>query len=416
MLRRFPFATAIALSGGLLLASSSSHARTPEEWTRFRGPNGSGISVTAFNKPITEKDFLWKVPLPGSGHSSPVIFGGKVYITASNDQASRFVVCLDAADGKVAWQREYKSKTFRQHKDNNYASSTPAVDEKGIYLSWTTPDEYTAIALDHSGKEIWKKALGNYVSQHGSGSSPIVVEGVVILTNDEEGPRSTLVGLNRENGDLLWKVDRKESNKTAMSTPCLFRGKEVIISSKSHGITAIDAKTGKTIWEAADAFTARPVGSPVCTDDLIVATAGEGLQQRDMVAVRPPSSAGGEPEIAYKLSKTPPYVPTPIIKGEHMYMWGDSGTVTCVKLATGEQVWSEKVGGNYYGSPVCAGDTLWCISRKGELYGIAASPEKFQLVGKLELGEDSHATPAIAGGKMYLRTVGHLICVGPGGK
>jgi outer membrane protein assembly factor BamB len=167
------------------------------------------------------------------------------------------------------------------------------------------------------------------------------------------------------------------------------------------------------LWEVQDAFTLRTVASPVIAEEagLVIATAGEGRDNRQLVAVRPPKAPGEKPEVAYKLTRIPPYVPTPLVKGDLTFLWGDLGTVTCVQTATGKTVWTDKVGGDYYGSPVLTGNTIWCMSRKGDLVGIAAG-EEYKPVGKLNLGEPTHATPAVAGGKMYLRTVSHLICVG----
>lgn len=388
-----------------------------EDWPRFRGPNGSGRAATAFSQPIAESDFLWKVTLPGGGHSSPSVRGDRVYVTAAErDTARQLVVCLSAADGKTLWTRAFESKTHRMHNDNSYASATPAVDDVGVYVAFTTPDEVTLLALDHDGKDLWKNDLGRYVSAHGSGVSPIVVGETVILTNDQEGPTSNVMGFDRKTGKVRWEIKRKPGNKMAASTPCLFAPKgggpaQLILTSKAAGITSVDPQTGEQNWEVPEAFTARTVGSPVVSDELVIGTAGEGGSDRQLTAVRPGARPGDKPAVAYKIGKSPPYVPTLLVAGDLLFLWGDGGLVTCVLAGTGETVWTEKVGGAYYGSPVLAGDTIWCMSKKGELVGIAAS-EKFKLVGKLELGEATHATPAIAGGKMYLRTMTQVICVG----
>ena len=405
------------LGAALLAALSVPSLAGGEDWTRFRGPNGSGHSGTAFSQPIAESDFLWKVTLPGGGHSSPVVRGDRVYVTAAEkDTARRLVVCLSAADGKTLWTRAFESKTYRQHNDNSYASATPAVDDVGVYVAFTTPDEVTLLALDHDGRDLWKNDLGRYISPHGSGVSPIVVGETVILTNDQEGPTSNVMGFDRKTGNERWEIKRKPGNKMAASTPCLFEPRgggpaQLILTCKATGITSVDPQTGKVNWEVSDAFTARTVGSPVTNGELVIGTAGEGGSDRQLVAVRPGAGPGEKPSVAYRIAKSPPYVPTLLLADDLLFLWGDAGIVTCVRANTGETVWTEKVGGAYYGSPVLAGDTIWCMSKKGELVGIAAS-EKFKLVGRLDLGEATHATPAIAGGKMYLRTMTQLICVG----
>ena len=139
---------------------------------------------------------------------------------------------------------------------------------------------------------------------------------------------------------------------------------------------------------------------------------GEGPAGRHLVAVRP-GNEKREAEIAYHLTDDIPYVPTPIAVGELLFLWSDSGVVTCLKLDSGEQVWQQRVGGSYYSSPVCIGDRLYCVSKKGEIVSIRAA-EKYELLGRLSLQEKSHATPAIFGEQMFVRTYTHLIAIVPG--
>src|SRR4051794_19924456 len=259
-------------------AETAGGTRPADEWTRFRGPNGSGLFETAFNNPITEKDFAWKVTLPGKGHSSPVVWGDHVYVTSGDPEtAARIVLCLSAKDGSTIWKREFNSRTYRQlHVDNSYASATPAVDEAGVYVSWSTPESLSLMALTHDGKDLWTRDLGPFVSQHGSGASPMTVDGLVILTNDQEGPKSTVEAFDHFTGQPRWKIDRKPGDKTALATPCVFRPKaggpaQLILSNKSTGITSVDPHTGKVNWEVPDACPDRTVGSPVVAGDLVIA-------------------------------------------------------------------------------------------------------------------------------------------------
>ena len=146
-----------------------------QDWTRFRGPNGSGVS-DADTVPTrwTDNDYNWKVSLPGIGHSSPVIWGDKIFlISAFDDTATRLVLCLRATDGQIEWQREYTSTPHTKHQLNSFASSTPCVDEERVYVTWTAPEEFTLLALDHEGNEVWRRNLGPFVSQHSGGASPV---------------------------------------------------------------------------------------------------------------------------------------------------------------------------------------------------------------------------------------------------
>lgn len=407
-----PFATAVIFS----LVSLPSHAAAPDgEWTRFRGPNGGGVIEGRFAADVGEKDFAWTVDLPGKGHGSPVLWNDRIYLTSSDaDAGKRFVFCLDAKKRSVVWRRDYEFSKFRQGAENGYSSASPAVDAVGVYVAWATPEKYTLFCLDHDGKELWTQNLGPFKSVQGQGASPVVVDGVVVLANDQEGPQSSLMAFDHRTGAMQWKAERKSTDKTSMSTPVVYRPADgrppqVVFTGKSPGFTAIDLRTGQVAWEASKVFDARTVGSPVVAGDTILAACGEGAAHRLLVAVRP-GEVGRDPEVAYTVKGVAPYVPTPLVKGDRVYLWGDAGVVTCLNLVTGQQVWSEKVGGMYYGSPVCVGDTLWCMSRKGDLVGVRAG-DAFEQVAKISLGEASHSTPAVAGGRMYLRTVTKLICV-----
>ena len=416
-LARTLWSLSLCAAFGAPIAGAAAAGDDDAGWTRFRGPNGSGVAAGNYRSNLSDKDVAWKVELPGKGHASPVVWKDRIYTTSADaDEGKRYVLCLSAADGSVLWKKEYDFSKFRQHADNSFASATPAVDELGLYVPWVTPEAYVLFALDHDGKERWQADLGPTKSQHGQGASPMLVDDAVVFVSDQEGGKSAAFAFDRRTGVQHWKIDRPTSDKAAMSTPVMFTPKPgggppvLIFTSKASGVSAIDPKTGQTAWEAPGAFDARTVGSPVVTDGLVIATCGEGANDRTLVAVRPPSRPDEAPVAAYVVKRIGPYVPTPVVKGNRLYLWGDAGQVTCAEADTGKTVWSEKVGGMFYGSPVCVGDTLWCASRKGELVGVAAA-DQFKKVGKLDLGEPSHATPAVAGGRMYVRSVSHLVCV-----
>ncbi|QOV91508.1 PQQ-binding-like beta-propeller repeat protein [Humisphaera borealis] len=402
-----------ALAAALLSIPLLSSASTAD-WTRFRGPNGDGVVEGKFADKISEGNFVWTAELPGKSHASPVIWKDRIYTTSADaDEGKRYVLCLSAKDGKTIWKKEYDFSKYKQHADNSFSSATPAVDGLGVYIAWSRPEKYELFALDHEGKELWSQDLGPYKSIQGSGTSPILLDGTVIIANDQEGPKSSLMAFEHKSGAMQWKIDRKSGDKTSMSTPVVYKPKDgpqqVIFTCKAAGLSSIDPKSGQILWESPKVFDARTVGSPVVTDDLILGACGEGAAHRLLVAVRP-GNPGEEPALVYKVERIAPYVPTPLVKGDRVYLWGDAGQVSCLKLATGEEVWSDKVGGLYYGSPVLVGDVLWCMSRKGDLIGVRAG-EKFEEVAKINLGEPSHATPAVSDGKMYLRTLSKLICV-----
>ncbi len=395
-----------------------SHRRA-QEWTRFRGPNGQGQSdASGIPTQWTAKDYNWRIELPGVGHSSPIVWGNKVFVTSADpDSATMHVLCVSTADGKKLWQRDFPSSSYHIHDFNSFASSTPALDEKRIYVAWATPEHYTLAALTHEGKDVWQMDLGPYESQHGFGTSPIVVDGEVIITNDQDGPNSFLLAVDAQTGKQRWRLTRKHAEgkqNASYSTPCILntpQGKELIVCSWAHGISSHNLKTGAENWESG-IFKLRPVGSPALVDGLILASDGEGSGKNTMYALKPGDSQGHAPELAYKIDRSSaPYVPSMCAAGDLAFLWSDKGIVTCIDAKTGKIHWRERVGGNFFGSPVRVQDRIYCISADGDVVVLAAS-DQYKLIATNPLGETSRATPAVSDGKMYLRTQSHLISIG----
>jgi outer membrane protein assembly factor BamB len=389
-----------------------------QEWSRFRGPNGTGISdAKTIPTTWTEKDFNWKVALDGTGHSSPVLWGEKIFLTSTDESQGKIIVlCVKAADGSVAWQKSFPFAPFAKHKFNSFASSTPAVNESHMYVTWSTPDRYTIMAFDHQGKTVWERNLGPFKSQHGSGTSPIIYNDKVILSNDQDG-ESFLIAMDSKTGATSWKTPRNSTN-AGYSTPFLYQptGQKpsLIFNSQAHGISAIDPENGTPLWEFGTAFDKRTVSSPVLASGLIIGSCGQGGGKVDyLVAVRPGDVATGKrPQLAYDLRRAAPYVPTALAYGDLLFLFDDDpGIATCLHAPSGETRWNERVGGTFFGSPVCVDGRLFCVSATGEVVVIAAS-DKFHLLATNPLGETCHTTPAVAGGRMYIRTVGHLFSIG----
>jgi outer membrane protein assembly factor BamB len=419
-----------AVAIGMLLAwPGDGHA---QEWTRFRGPNGSGIgAATAMPVTVTEADYNWRVRLPGSGHSSPVLWGRKLFLTSAEEtQGKRHLLCLDAADGRTLWTRTYDFAKYAHHQFNSFAASTPAVDAERVYILWTEPAKVSLHALDHNGREVWMRELGSFRTVQGAGASPIVVGDVVIVAHDQESrepdpatgapPESFWIGLDCKTGAVRWKTPYPSSPSAAYGTPILYQPEgsppEVIFSSIAHGITSLDPRTGERNWSLAAIFTERPVASPVLSHGLLFQTVGSGGGEKQLVVVRPGSKAPRRAaEVAYRMPRDISYVPTPVAYGDHVFFLGDGGVMTIVKAATGEQVAKGRVGGTFFGSPVCVNGKLYAMDAKGDLVVVEAS-ERMTVLGRSPLGEGSHATPAIAGGVMYLRTMSHLISVGGRGR
>jgi len=390
-----------------------------QEWTRFRGPNGTGISP-AKTIPVrwTEEDHNWKVSLPGIGHSSPVLWGDRVYVTSADKKTARqYVLCLGVADGQVVWRREFESDPYRQHRFNCFASSTPPVDADRLYVCSTSDKAVVLRALDRrTGKDVWRRDLGPFDSNHGAGTSPMLWGELLVLTNDQQG-ESFIIALDRKTGDVRWKTKRRTATKgTSYGTPCVRKiadgREELILLSRFHGVTGIEPSTGKVLWEIDSVFDKRNVSSPVLAGDLIIGSCGSGGGGNYLVAVTPGAAKKqAEPRLVYKITKSAPYVPTSVAYEDLLFLWSDDGIATCIESATGKELWRQRIGGKFFASPLWVDGRLYCISHDGEVVVLAASRE-FKELARISLGEGSYATPAIADGRMYLRTFSHLISIG----
>ncbi|WP_050026677.1 PQQ-binding-like beta-propeller repeat protein [Verrucomicrobium sp. BvORR034] len=394
-----------------------------EEWSRFRGPNGSGV-IDATNLPATFEgaNTAWKVAV-GPGWSSPVLWKDKVILTAETGEGKRAVECLNASDGSVAWKFEVPYHPHKQHKFNAFASSTPFVDAERIYVNWTNGDAVEALALDHQGKLLWRKEnLAPYVHEHGSGASAVVAEGVMLvrceseLPEGEGGGTSYLLGLDVATGETKWKLPLPNS-KNPYSTPLVrktAKGSEFIMADTTSGFFGVDAATGKMTWQHNPGFTQRSVGSFAYAKDIIFGTMGSGGGGKESAVLK---LGADKPTELYRLVMGIPYVPTPLVIGDLMYLLGDGGILKCVKLETGEEVYNERVIGTqgrstkYFSSPVAADGKIYCSSQTGDVVVVKAGPQ-FEILATNKLDGPINATPAIGHGRVYVRTDTSLWALG----
>lgn len=407
----------VAISGLAIgdLVVSGAAPPGPQEWTRFRGPNGTGLSdATGIPVSWKESDFDWRVELPGEGHSQPVAWGERIFVTCAADGGkTRRLLAIRAADGSTEWTHQCELEPLRKNLRNSDASGSPAADDARVYVAFGSPASHLLLALDHSGRRVWTRDLGPYEAEHGSGNSPIVFEDLVVLGNEHDG-ESFVIAVERTTGDVRWKTPRR-AERAAYGTPCVYSrpdGKpSLLFTSQAHGIYSLDAMTGAPQWEAR-VFDKRSVSSPVFGGGLAFGACGSGGGGNYVVAVK----VDGEGDVtasheAYRVTRSAPYVPTSVVKGDLLFLWAERGFVSCVELATGAEIWRERVEGSYYGSPVCVGDRLYCMTEDGEAVVVAAS-RTFRLLARNPIGEGSRSTPAVFGGRMVLRTYRHLLSVG----
>ncbi|MCA9269306.1 MAG: PQQ-binding-like beta-propeller repeat protein [Planctomycetales bacterium] len=392
-----------------------------DNWPRFRGPNGAGASdATTIPTTWTDQDFNWTASLPGVGHSSPIVWGERVFVTSADEAKSmRHLLALDAGSGKELWRKSFPFTRYKKHGNNSFATNTPCCDAQAVYVLWQSPEEGCSLwAIDHDGKEIWNLDLGAFKGGHGPGVSPIVYEDMVIVANDQDGA-SSLLAFDARTGAKCWETAR-DCKRTSYSTPCVFRpaGRppELIFTEMHHGVTGVDPQTGKVNWEISvfGTFQQRAIASPVVADDLVIGSSGFTTAEKNVVAVRP--SVDGQGRVAahevYRLSKTVPHIPTPIVYNGRLFLWTDrGGVVTCADVATGKEIWQKRIGGNFSGSPVCVDGKLYCVDDDGTVFVVSAS-DNYELIGKHALGDPTRATPAVAGGRMFIRTESRLYSLG----
>lgn len=399
-----------------LLAVALAAESTGEEWNRFRGPNGSGLSeVVGIPVSWAERDYRFQIDLPGTGNSSPVIWQQKLFVTAADaKQSQRHLLCFSTSTGELLWQKSFPFEVEKKHAKNSFASNTPTCDAERVYTIWQSQKESQLLAFDHKGKELWKYDLGPYESGHGGGTSPIVVGDLVVVNNNQEGKDSFLAAIHANTGTLAWKIPRARI-KATYSTPCVFHNgagaDELIFTSWHEGVTSVDAATGKINWEL-DVFERdqekRAIGSPIVAGDLVLASCGFAGGKRYLVAMRPKGSEAVE---EYRLDRMVNHQPTAILVGDLLFMWNDQGVVTCVRAKSGETVWQKRVGGNYAGSPVCVGNALYAMSQDGEVVVLSAS-DTYAELGRMKLPGGSSSTPAVGDGLLWLRVENKLLALG----
>lgn len=399
------------IASALLLHCCVISTADAENWPRFRGIDGAGVSSeTGFPTTWGEDDYAWTVDLPGESHCSPIIWGNQVFVTAGLEEGkTRRLISLNAETGKENWRRDLALNTVHLHLKNSFASGSPVTDGKHVVASFADEGQFVVACWTVSGEELWRKDVGEFLSQHGPACTPIIHGDYVIVAKDMKGP-SAVFAFDVETGAEKWKVDR-EFERTSYATPVVRKRadgrEEVICVSDASGIAGLDLKTGEKLWESPD-FPMRTVGSPVLTNGQVLCSSGSGGSGKLMQSVRLDQTGSLEP--VWELSQRIPYVPTPVYKDGLLFSVLDRGMLACHNADTGEEVFVERVNGKFTGSPIWVEGRLYAIDEDGVVVVLAAD-ETFQELGRVPLGQTSYSTPAVANGRMYLKTMSKLFCL-----
>jgi outer membrane protein assembly factor BamB len=410
------------LLASLLLLILLSATASAENWPAWRGPRGDGSSAerqvpTAWNGE-TGEHVLWKVPVPGNGHSSPIVWADRIWLTACvRESEERVLTCLDRQTGKTLWQQVViKAPLEKKHNLNSFASGTPATDGKLVYATFLAPDDenlapgdLVVAAYDFAGQQKWLVRPGRFSSVHGFCTSPVLFEDLVIINGDHDGD-AYIVALNKDSGEEVWRFARV--NKTrSYCTPIIrdIGGRTQMIFSGSKCVTSLDPRTGQPHWHL-DGPTEQFVASLVDNGEYVFLTAG--FPERHILAIDPTGSGDvTDTHIKWRTTKACSYVPSPVMSGDYFLLASDEGIASCFTANSGERHWMERLGKHYSASLVQAGGLVYFLADDG-ICKVVRPGAKLEVVAENPLGEYIYASPAISQGEIFLRGEEHLFCIG----
>lgn len=424
-----------------LLSSPLTALDRPETWSanwpQWRGPEATGVAPKA-DPPLSWSEaehVRWKVKLPGEGSSTPSVWGDRLYVTAAvetdrlaeapadADETAKttppktiyqfVVLCLDRSTGEVVWRRTARENVPREgrHQTNSYASASPQTDGRHVWASFGSQGIY---CFDLDGNLVWERDLGEMRTRSGwgEGSTPAVFHDVMIVPWDQEQD-SFVVALNAHTGDELWREARNEV--TSWATPLIIQrdGRTQAILNGTNRVRAYDLRDGSVLWECGGQ-TVNAIPSPVADEEH--AYVMSGYKGARLVAI--PLAAQGDltdsDRLKWSRDRGTPYVPSPVLVNDRLYFTAvNTSALTCVDVTTGEPVFGPvrlPDIDNLYASPVAANGRIYFTSREGVTTVIAAEDE-FKVLATSRLNDGFDASPAIAGGQMFLRGKEHLYCL-----
>ncbi len=409
---------ALKLPTGLAFALSAVAAAHAGDWPQFRGPTGQGHAPDEA-VPLTwseTENVAWKTAVPGRGWSSPVIADGLVWLTtAVTDRdagtTSLRLLAYDTTSGDAAMDIEVFaiSDTTLLNQKNSFASPTPVIDPDGerVYVHFGAQGTAAVAAGGASAGEVLWRTRFPYTSQHGNGGSPILHDGLLIVSIDGYDT-AFLVAVDAGTGEERWRSVRQAPISQAYSTPLAVRVGETeqIIGVSAFRATAHEPATGREIWrvEYPDGFS--NVSRPVYGHGLVYLSTG--FNEPVLLAVRPTGEGNvTESEIAWRLRRGAPLTVSPILVGDELYTVTDTGIATCIDALTGAIHWQQRLGGNHSASPVHAGGRIYFQNEEG-VTTVIAPGRQFEQLARNELDASTLASIAVADGAFFVRTGTHL--------
>lgn len=402
----------LALGCVLLLGSRDAQA---ENWPGWRGPRGDGTSLET-NVPIqwsATENVVWKTPLPGLGHSSPVVWGDRVFLTtALTESHERILLGLDRKTGRILWQQTVvRSPLEAKNNENSYASSTPATDGERVFVTFLDGKDVVVAAYDFAGKQLWLARPGGFYSQWGFSHTPVLFEDKVIVVCDSKG-ENFIVALGCADGRTLWKIARDNPTQS-YSAPLLreMSGRVQLVVAGNKAVTSYDPRDGKRLW-VADGPSDDCVATPTYNAKAGLVLSCSSWPKRVLVAIKPDGEGNvTQSKLAWSTPEGAPYVPSPIAVGEYFLTAAFANKAACCyEAATGRILWQETMG-LHHASPVTANGLVYFLNDDGVMNVVKAGAT-FERVARNELGEKTYASPAISEGQLFLRSFKALYCIG----
>ena len=420
----------------VLVAMAKTPAVLAENWNGWRGPRGDGTSLET-EAPLrwdgeADHNIAWKVEVPGRGHASPIVWDERIFlVTCVEDTKERVLLCIDRDTGQTVWRRTVvKSPLETLHRLNSRASSTPATDGQSVFVVFLevdgttvpapnvgtprpiTPGVMVVASYDFEGNEQWKVKAGEFISAHGFSSNPVVYDDLVIVNGDHDGD-GYIVALDRASGKVRWKTGRPNNTRSYV-TPIIrtMGGRTQMVLGGSLSVFSYDPHTGRAHWNIRGP-TEQFVASVVSDDRFLYLTAG--YPDKHILAIRPDGLGDvTDTHIAWRTTRGAAYVPSPIIEGPWLLVVSDAGIGSCFEAASGMRLWMERIGGGHSASMVSAVGKVYVLSDEGVTTVIQPGP-KLDVIAKNRLGERCSASPAISGGRIYIRGEKHLYAIGASG-
>lgn len=387
-------------------------APAPEDWPWWRGPTRDGHAASG-QAPLewSEKQgVVWRTRVPGRGHGSPVVWGDQVFVPTADEQAETIsLVCFDRESGAVIWTSEmHRGRFVHRHETNSHASATPACDGQRVFMSCVIDDGLWVTAVGCDGKIRWQQKAGGFVSQHGFGSSPVLYKSLVIVSGDNNGP-GYLAALHRQTGDVVWRVER--TNAPSYGTPVVatVAGKPQLLLGGCEATWSYNPDNGDLLWKCAGPADVA-ANTMAFGGDRVFASGG--YPQKELICVRADGTGDVSTEnILWQSREGVAYVPSPLLVRDRLFLVNDNGVATCYGADSGHVFWQQRLRGKFSASPVMAEGRIYATNEDGVTYVFAAK-DQWDLLARNTLPEGAHATPAICGNRIFLRTEHELWCLG----